>query len=145
MLGYERKFNNNTSIVVNQGIRYNVYNLGDYSEMQYRLYLNPKHKNNRFVKIDAFYMTLPYVFYKYNDEASSRIGDDTHYYSESYGAGILAGVKFSFGDKITFDFNLGSGYVDAKSTKNRDYTFFDYTANHKGIIPRGKILFGYKF
>jgi len=148
-LSYERKFKNNTSIIVNQGIKYNAYNLGDYSELQYRLYLFLKHKNNRFVKIDAFYMTLPYVFYKYNDQKSYRIDNDTHYYYESYGAGMLTGVKFLFGDKITFDFNLGIGYVNTKTTN--DYLsglfFVNYYPSNKyqGFNPVGKILFGYKF
>ena len=147
-LGYERKFKNNTSIVVNQGIKYNVYNLGNYSELQYRLYLYPKHKNNKFVKIDAFYMSLPYIFYKYNDEKTSRINDNTHYFYESYGAGILTGVKFSFGDNIIFDFNFGTGYINTKTPKgyyniyHLDY-YQGYT--YKRIEPVGKILFGYKF
>ena len=143
-LSYERTMKNGNAWFIGCGPLYSNSNSepksGLRSELQYKLYITEKIKENSIKRI----YFAPYLTYKYlektstvwNGFASSKVKNTYH----SFCPGIVAGYSITVYNRINIDFYLGGGL---KRTFDGDFNgHIDYdngniwSPGYSGVIPK---------
>lgn len=149
-MSYERLISNDQSLSLEAGAIYEEgIREGFYGELQYRYFIYDDvlwTDNN--VKI----FFAPYLQYKYVEESTSYWYDDgikdTEYKINSYGAGILTGIKLTIIERLVFDFYIGGGIRRTNDFKaETDEYYYDgvWDAGYNGIAPKAGMRIGFNF
>ncbi len=165
-IGLERNFGKNRtqSIGINGGFIVRGYSnqttLGGTATIQWKNYFtlsNSIGKKDGKHSFALFYMS-PYGSYRYVEDMNNGIiimydiygypvyGEEIVYVN-TYGAGILFGLKFIVAEKFSFDFYFGGGAQ--YSVLSIDDVYGTYTSifdfGYTGILPKAGIQFGMNF
>ncbi|MDD3877802.1 MAG: DUF3575 domain-containing protein [Bacteroidales bacterium] len=149
-MGYERMFQNNTSIALNGGLilkdNTTESKIGTNLEFQYRFYSKIRRE-----KVFQGIYFAPYLSYRYVDveEKYSCYEDfiwinNAHQIYKTLGAGVGLGCKVAIAQKIVFGFEMGAGVKYSTGRRDYvDYNIFDY--GYTGIAPKADITLGIFF
>ena len=146
-LGYERIFMDaSKSILISVGVLVRGYNSdiekGFSDELQFRFYLNDLRNPGQGNKLKYAFHFSPFFAHRYIDARSYM----TYDYSNSVSAGIISGMKGTYGHFV-FDIYLGGGFK--KSFTNKDNPVFEskdiFDDNFTGIRPKIGLLLGFCF
>ncbi len=164
-IGLERNFGkkNNQSIGINGGFivrgNSNQIRIGGSATVQWKNYFtlsNSVGKKDGKHSFSLFYMS-PYLSYRYMEDVTTTvIGYDSSYNEitqenkvlvNTYGAGILFGLKFIISEKFSFDFYFGGGaqYSVLSDDSFSDYYYGIFSYGYTGILPKAGIQFGMNF
>lgn len=165
-IGLEQNFGKNKtqSIGINGGFIVRGYanqtTLGGSATVQWRNYFtlsNTVGKKDGKHSFALFYMS-PYGSFRYVEDMNNSIfiGYDIYgypiygeekVYINTYGIGILFGLKFIVSEKFSFDFYFGGGaqysVLSIDDTSGTYTSIFDF--GYTGILPKAGIQFGMNF
>ncbi|MFW6352134.1 MAG: hypothetical protein ACOC2E_07080, partial [Bacteroidota bacterium] len=140
-MAYERFISNDQSLSLEAGAIYEEeYREGFYGEFQYRYFI---HDDVLWTDNNLKIFFSPYLQYKYVEENESYWGIDemkeVEYKINSYGAGILVGLKLTIIERLVFDVYLGGGIRRTNDFRSEgDEYYYDgvWDAGYNGIAPK---------
>jgi hypothetical protein len=166
-LSMEHYFKDNKSLVLSAGATVidneNKKDMGGSAELQYRYYAIPAKEGKHFISFGGFYIG-PYMRYQYLDRTTteySYTSYPTYITTEtkvtnifnSFGGGVVTGIKLIAGKRITLDGFIGGGikYSDQNQSNNTSgNNYLPYNDNflepgYNGVCPRINLSLGVKF
>lgn len=148
-MSYERFISDDQSLSLEAGAIYEEgYREGFYGEFQYRYYIHDKQvwtDNN----LKIFFS--PYVQYKHVQTYESYWfyyeEDEVEYKINSYGAGILTGIKLTIIERLVFDLYLGGGIRRTNDFRDEDDNYYTdiWSDGYNGIAPKAGMRVGFNF